>query len=224
MRNLILAGALAVFGGCATTPSGSSSESRLPTMGAVVQAARAQPWGAELKQIPATVIEVGDLASVPYMSFGAPDIEINVYGDPAKPAGIEIGTKSESPELRAAVRAFIGGLLSESDRQPLATLPDGKEVETNGLALEITPPTAADGFGAWWVTAFHPAVMQASKANVGEIDELAQVSSAPEGLPLAVADVPLDPAYSKYPRYRGNGTKTWSTSYYKQDGVYRRRK
>src|SRR4051794_37007832 len=106
MRSLLLAGAFAVLFGCATTSSSGTSDfqTRLPSMSNVVKAARAQPWGADLKQIPATVIEVGELASVPYLSFAGNDIELNVYGDPEKPAGIEVGTKSDSPETRAAVK------------------------------------------------------------------------------------------------------------------------
>ncbi|MEW5738820.1 MAG: hypothetical protein AB1938_07825 [Myxococcota bacterium] len=225
MRTTVLLTATFLLFGCATTSAsqGPAFDSRLPKMGDIVRAARAQPWGAELKQIPAVVVEVGDLAAVPYMSFGAPDVEINVYGDPAEPAGIEIGTKSESPEVRASLRAFLAGLLSEADRKPLDGLADGAEVINDGLALEITPPTAADGFGAWWVTAFHPAGVQSAKASVGEIEQLSGPQGDPLNAPLAFNDVGFHPAYSKYPRYKApSGSKVWATSYYKQDGVYRR--
>src|SRR4051812_25923776 len=105
MRTLLFVSAMAVLSACATTSSSTADfQTRLPAMEAVVKAARAQPWGADLKQIPATVIEVGELASVPYLSFAGTDIELNVYGDPAKPAGIEVGTKSDSPEVRASVK------------------------------------------------------------------------------------------------------------------------
>ncbi|MEW6432188.1 MAG: hypothetical protein AB1730_11840 [Myxococcota bacterium] len=224
MRKALLAAASVMLGACASTPSGSSSfESRLPVLGDVVKAARAQPWGPDLKQIPATVIEVGDLAAVPYMSFAGTDVELNVYGDPAPPAGIEIGTRSESPEFRAQIRSFISGLLPEPDRQPLDTLPDGKEIEIDGLALEITPPDASDGFGAWWVTAFHPVGVQGAKASVGEMGELALPNGDLLTAPLAFADVGFHPAFSKYPRYKPGSERIWATSSYKKDGVYRRR-
>lgn len=104
MRIPLLVGAFLVLCGCATSSSATADfQSRLPAMEDVVKAARTQPWGSDLKQIPATVIEVGELASVPYLSFVGGDVELNVYGDPAKPAGIEVGTKNESPEVRAQV-------------------------------------------------------------------------------------------------------------------------
>ncbi len=223
MRTLLLVAASAAAFACATTPSGSAAESRLPSLKAVVAAARTQPWGADLKQIPATVIEVGDLASVPYVSMAGAEIELNVYGDPERPAGIEVGTKSESPETRAALRKFIGGLLAEGDRPPLDALGDGKLVESAGLMLEITPPTAEDGFGAWWVTAFHAAGMKAAKASVGDINELAQPDDADLTAVQAFDDVGFHPTFRSYARFRP-GKRVWATAYFTQDGTYRRRK
>lgn len=225
MRSLLLAGAFAVLFGCATTPSGSSDfQTRLPSLSNVVKAARAQPWGADMKQIPATVIEVGELASVPYLSFAGTDIELNVYGDPEKPAGIEIGTKSDSPETRASVKAFIASLLNDADKKPLDTMPEGQEVTTDGMTLEITPPTAADGFGAWWVTASHPVGIQNAKASVGEMNEMAISADEDFSAALAVADIGTAPGFFKYQRYRPAAKRVYATSYFKKDGVYQRRK
>jgi hypothetical protein len=193
-------------------------------MSAVVKAARAQPWGADLKQIPATVIEVGELASVPYLSFAGTDVELNVYGDPEKPAGIEVGTKSDSPETRAAVKAFIAGLLNETDRKPLDTIPEGQEVTADGMTLEITPPTATDGFGAWWVTASHPVGIQSARASVGEMNEMALASDEDFNAAVAIPDVGTHPGFFKYQRFRPSGKRVYATSYFKKDGVYQRRK
>lgn len=225
MRILLLLSAFLVLCGCATSSSSTADfQSRLPAMEAVVKAAQAQPWGSDLKQIPATVIEVGELASVPYLSFAGNDVELNVYGDPAKPAGIEVGTKSESPEVRAQVKAFLAGLLNENDRKGLDTIPEGKEVEADGLALEITPPTAADGFGAWWVTASHPAGIKGAKASVGEMNEMAQPATEDFNAALALPDVGAHAGFFKYTRFRPAGKLVYATSYFKKDGVYQRRK
>lgn len=225
MRFLLLLGACAVLAGCATSSSGKTDfQSRLPALEAVVKAARAQPWGADLKQIPATVIEVGELASVPYLSFAGNDVELNVYGDPASPAGIEVGTKSDSPEVRASVRGFIGGLLNEADRKPLDSIPEGQEVVADGLALEITPPTAADGFGAWWVTASHPAAILNAKASVGEMNEMALPVVEDFNASMAIADLGAHPGFFRYVRFRPSSSRVYATSYFKKDGVYQRRK
>jgi hypothetical protein len=228
MRTLLLCAVTVLAVGCAstsTTTNASAVASRLPKMKQFVLAARAESWGADLHQIPAVVIEAGDLAAVPYISFGTADVELNVYGDPAAPAGIEVGTKSTSPETRAAIRAFVAKQLSEADAKPLADLADGKEVETDGMALEITPPEAADGFGAWWVTAFQPSIVKAAQASVGEMNEIALQPNDEFNAALAVPDVNTAQAFIKYPRYRGGtGKKIYATSFYKEGGVYKRRK
>lgn len=226
MRTLLLCAVVAVTG-CAnssSTATASATASRLPKMKQFVLAAKAESWGADLHQIPAVVIEAGDLAAVPYISFGTADIELNVYGDPAAPAGIEVGTKSTAPETRAAIRAFVAKQLSEADGKPLADLADGKEVEADGMALEITPPEAADGFGAWWVTAFQPSIVKAAQASVGEMNEIALEPNDEFNAALAVPDVSSAAAFIKYPRYRGGGKKIYATAFYKENGVYKRRK
>jgi hypothetical protein len=50
-----------------------------------------QPWITSLRQIPATVVDKGVMRNVPYLSFQSGDYELNVYGDPDNPAGVEIG-------------------------------------------------------------------------------------------------------------------------------------
>ncbi|MFO0595703.1 MAG: hypothetical protein U0228_10370 [Myxococcaceae bacterium] len=215
-----------LFGACATTPSQAAFTSRFPRAKDVVKAAREQPWGAELKQIPATVIEVGELANVPYVSFGNGTVELNVYGDPASPAGIEVGAKDASPETRAALKAFIGSQLNEADRKPLDGMPEGKEVEADGMTLEITPPEAADGFGAWWVTASQKAGIKQAQASVGELNELALEANSNDDYNAAtmMTDVGAAPGFIKFPRYRPGGKRIYATNYYKENGVYRRRK
>jgi hypothetical protein len=216
----------AVLGlGCATTGAkGGNFETRLPTMDAVVQSARTQPWGHDLKQIPATVVDVGDLTNVPYMSFAGKDVELNVYGDPAKPAGMEIGTKSDSVELRTQIKGFIALLLKTEDAGKLGTLEEGKKEETDGLALEITLPTAADAYGAWWVTASHPVGLKNAQASVGELGEVSSEPTMEFTDSPAFPEVGAAPNFFSYARYRPVGKRVYATSYYRKDGVYVRRK
>src|SRR5262245_61706014 len=51
-----------------------------------------QSWSGRLRQVPAMVITNGMLKNVPYLSFRCGlDYEVNIYGDLAKPAGVELG-------------------------------------------------------------------------------------------------------------------------------------
>lgn len=224
MRLGVLCASLLAFG-CATTGSkGGMVETRLPALEAVVQSARTQPWGGDLKQIPATVIDVGDLTNVPYMSFAGKDVELNVYGDPARPAGVEIGTKSASPELRGQLRAFIGQLLKAEDAPKLQAVAEGKKEEHEGLAMEVTLPEAADAYGAWWVTVTHPEGLKRAQASVGEVGELSGEPTMEFTDSPAFPEVGAAPNFFSYARYRPVGKRVYATSYYRKDGVYYRRK
>lgn len=68
---------------------------RFPRWSTVVAEVAAQPWGGNLHQIPATVMAVGDLPYVPYLSFkcGTPGKggTINVYGDLDNPIAFDSG-------------------------------------------------------------------------------------------------------------------------------------
>jgi hypothetical protein len=226
MRLSILFGASIVALSCATSSNkgAASFDTRLPAMEAVVQSAKAQPWGSELKQIPATVIDVGDLTNVPYMSFAGKDVELNVYGDPAHPAGLEIGTKSDSAELRAQLRTFISQLLKGGDAEKVKAVEEGKKEDSDGLALEVTKPDAPDAYGAWWVTATHPVGLNGARASVGEIGELSSEPRMDFSDSPAFPDVGATPNFFSYTRYRPIGKRVYTTSYYRKDGVYYRRK
>ncbi|HEX9046546.1 MAG TPA: hypothetical protein VF988_05920, partial [Verrucomicrobiae bacterium] len=69
-----------------------ATEERLPNFRNAVLSLSRQTWATNLIPIPATVIDKGVLRNVPYSSFHCgEDYEVNVYGDPEHPVGIETG-------------------------------------------------------------------------------------------------------------------------------------
>jgi hypothetical protein len=108
------------------------------------------------KQIPATVIDNGILAFIPYSSFriGA-DRELNIYGDPADPACVEFGVYhsllNSDAEKRRCI-AFLQQLVPGIDLGEIA-LARGKMLRS-GLVAEITPPTDPDAYGGWWISLY----------------------------------------------------------------------
>ncbi len=56
-----------------------------------LQVAASKSYLTNLVQIPSTVIDNGVFRNVPYKSYRAGDYEMNVYGDPVQPAGVEVG-------------------------------------------------------------------------------------------------------------------------------------
>ncbi len=113
-----------------------------------------------LVEIPATAIDIGEFRNIPYMSFRANhDLELNIYGDPEDPAGFEIGiygSRSGNARLRQDIRAFIAGFLAtRAEIAALYALDMKGGLKTVGsLTLEITPKTAPDAAGAWWISLY----------------------------------------------------------------------
>jgi hypothetical protein len=114
-----------------------------------------------LVEIPATMIDTGVFKDVPYKSFRVNrDIELNIYGDPNDPAGIELGIygpRSGNQKLRKALRGYLAGFLTtreEVARLYALNLDEGL-AQAGNLTLEITPRTAPDAYGAWWISLYN---------------------------------------------------------------------
>jgi hypothetical protein len=131
-----------------------------------------------LVEIPATLIDTGELKNVPYMSFRAnDDIELNIYGDPNNPAGFEIGiygARSGNAKLRQEIRGFLAGFLSTRDEiAALYSLSLNGGIKTVGnLTVEITPRTAPDAYGAWWISLYDKKALAAQKLDSAEYARL----------------------------------------------------
>ena len=138
------------------------------------QTAASQAWAKDLKQIPSTVIDNGVLRFVPYTSYRAGEYELNVYGDPAQPACVEIGIQGallKKPEARRQCLALVTALLdSADDRKLLASLNLEVDKKTrDGLTFEITPPTAPDAYGGWWVSVYDEKALDRARATPAEL-------------------------------------------------------
>lgn len=162
---------MAVIGYFKVQPPAAAPAARLPAARAALAGLRGTPLGRDLEQIPATVIDVGQLRRVPYLSHRAGEVEINIYGDPDAPACVEIGLHGGDAGRRAACRDALADLLPDpADRAALAGLDLAKGKATRaGLTLEVTPETAPDAYGAWWVSAYDARALEAARASDGDL-------------------------------------------------------
>jgi hypothetical protein len=134
---------------------------KLPSWRAIANDLRTNDAVKSLVEIPATVIDVGDFKNVPYKSFRVNnDVELNIYGDPENPAGVELGIygpRSSNKKLRRILRGYLAGFLTT--REEIATLYslglDKGIAQAGNLILEITPKDAPDAYGAWWVSLYN---------------------------------------------------------------------
>jgi hypothetical protein len=125
-----------------------------------------------LRQIPATTIDNGVLKNVPYLSFRVNEFaELNVYGNPDDPAGVEIGVYGrQNRDVRTlrTLRAFMVGFLgSKEEIAALYSLPlkTGGEKRIGKTSIQITPPDAPDAYGGWWILVNHPSKLEQSRLN-----------------------------------------------------------
>lgn len=193
-----------------------------------------------LRQIPSFVVDKGTLAFVPYSSYRVSSFEVNIYGDPDDPACAEVGTYDRSDEARAAVLQTMKTLLRDGERLPLlnacATWPSAAcsalaqaQVVTvpGGLTVEVTPADAPDAYGAWWVSAYDVAMVEASRVRPAEMSEVADVvvssqEPTPPMLPVAQPAPEWSQAdYAQSSKYRASpGGRVYVKGYYRKNGTY----
>jgi hypothetical protein len=123
------------------------------------------------------VIDKGVMRSVPYTSYrcgSGGDYEVNVYGDPDAPAGVEIGiygalTKDSSAKQHCV--EFISSVLPDKTDVALlkAARLDEDKIERGGMTIEITPPTAEDAYGGWWVSVYYEQRLDQARASDSEL-------------------------------------------------------
>lgn len=145
----------------------------LPNWRSIVQDLRLDDHVRSFEQIPATAIDIGNLRNVPYLSFRINGgSEMNVYGDPNRPAAIEFGVYGRGKgniRRQNMVREFIAGHLSSREEiRSLYSLDmtKGGEVRCGKLVFGVTPPEAEDSYGGRWLIIYDPARL--AKARVGD--------------------------------------------------------
>jgi hypothetical protein len=142
--------------------TGMNRQGQLPSWRVIANDLRTHDAVKSLVEIPATVIDVADFKNVPYKSFRVNEnVELNIYGDPEDPAGVELGIygpQSADKKLRKLLRGYLAGFLTT--REEIAALyslglQKGK-TQVGKIVIEITPANAFDAYGAWWVSLYNP--------------------------------------------------------------------
>jgi hypothetical protein len=164
-----------------------AAPARLARWDRAVEVMAPKQWDGTPRQVPALVIDEGPLANVPYMSWRAGNYEFNLYGDPEAPAGFELGVYGPLLKDEAAKKKCIDALCEllgdEKDRALVKglALAGGKQ-QREGFTFEITPETAPDAYGGWWVTAWEDAAIEKARANQEEIDRITATREEMEAL------------------------------------------
>lgn len=195
-----------------------AKDAGLPPQKKALQTLASAGFKEEPVQIPATVIDTGILKFVPYLSFRVgEDRELNIYGDPAAPACIEIGLyrgliASDVEKLRCI--AYLRRLLPDVDFMALK-LTGGKALR-GGLVLEITPPDAPDAYGGWWISAYSLPLLRGSAATNVSVTEI----SVPRDQAAPSAEWTASEIDRARPSSTGSSGRVYVRSYTRKDGTF----
>jgi hypothetical protein len=161
---------------------------RMPPWNDVLLALVKTKWATNVQQIPATVIDAGVMRHVPYQSYRCGgDYEVNVYGDPDRPASIEIGIYGgllNKNDAKLNCIELVASVLSDkTDAAIVRGLNQAQDlVSRNGLTFEITPPTSPDAYGGWWVSVYSETELNGARASEDELKQIT-VAKAPPPAP-----------------------------------------
>lgn len=150
----------------------------LPSWRIIVNDLRGHDIIRSLVEIPSTTIDVGIFQNVPYKSFRVnQDVEINIFGDPKSPAGVEVGVygpRKSNARLQKTLRSFLAGYMTSRDEiDALYNLDfEGGKTQAGNLTFEVTPPTAEDAYGAWWISVFNEDELNAIRLSDSDYDAL----------------------------------------------------
>ncbi|HEY8904280.1 MAG TPA: hypothetical protein VIM48_11250, partial [Chthoniobacterales bacterium] len=110
------------------------------------------------------------LERVPYLSFRANTIyEMNIYGNPEDPAGLEIGyygnmwlhSGDAQRRCREFLASYLGGIKQFEALYRLNS--SGGQDVVDGLRIVIIPRGAPDSYNGWWVSITNPAKLDAAR-------------------------------------------------------------
>jgi hypothetical protein len=204
---------------------------RLPSWRVIANDLRTHDAVKSLVEIPATVIDVADFRNVPYKSFRVnEDVELNIYGDPENPAGVELGIygpRSVDKKLRKLLRAYLAGFLTT--REEIAALyslglSKGK-TQVGNIIIEITPAHAFDAYGAWWVSLYNPTALDKVRLSDSEYKRLVRPFDeviGKKGRVISGGWSRKDAERSRKVRAEGSSAKVIMKGFYRDDnGVFR---
>jgi hypothetical protein len=227
----------------AATPASKASESgtgivRYPD---IMLLLAKQTWAVDLHAIPATVVDTGPLKHVPYKSHRvAGECEVNVYGDPDQPTCVEVGLLGKFVNHVIAKQRcveFVASLFDDETSQAIivAMKKDKDLVKRDPLTFEITPATADDAYGGWWISVYNEKMLGLTRASEKELAAITTERQRASGAASPTPPVrraeedwnswrPSDFQYARAPTAASSGTsgggRVYVHGYTRKDGTY----
>ncbi len=157
---------------------------RIADWQACFRALAGRPWGGDLRLLPSPVMDSGDLKNVPYVVHASDNYEFVLYGDPDKPARVEIGLSGSllgNDQARKECIDLAASFLRDAD--DVAALRSlaakGEKKERAGLILEIDQEPDWRGKESWWVSLTDPRAVEDARVPDHQVASLTTSEAAP---------------------------------------------
>jgi hypothetical protein len=193
------------------------TEGRLIDSGLIIETFATRFGKKDLKQVPSEVIDTGIFQYVPYLTYETSRGELNIYGDPQHPAGVEIGIYAGKTSTKQELRSLMAGLLQQAaDRELVLGLSlDEDKLERAGLTFEVTPPTADESYGGWWISIYDAAAIGRARASDAELKTIAVQAPAQKNEPPAETKKP-----PRKTKEAGTSDRVYIPDYSREEGAY----
>jgi hypothetical protein len=199
---------------------------KLPPWRMIVSDLRSDDNIRSFRQIPATTVEKGEFARIPYLSFRINRrVEMNVYGNPEDPVAIEFGIyerkASEITRFKKITRTYLAGLLdNRHEIAALYSLEDkGGKKTVGNLTFQVTPPEAPDADGAWWISIYEHRRLDAFRVP----DAIYRKNTLPFGVVNHGNGVVRDGKIAFFDKFLQSNMEAWSGMIPDLRGFYRDR-
>ncbi len=184
------------------------------------RALSARSWGADLRLLPAPLMDGGDLKNVPYAIHASDSYEFVLFGDPDAPARVELGISGallEDAQSRKECVDLVAAFLREpEDVEALRSLaPKGDRKERSGLVFEIDQEPDSRGRETWWVSVTDPRALVAARVSDPQVASLV-TSEAPQ--------VPRNPTLVERAKGKGEAQEVITTFGTEREGPHKKRK
>jgi len=152
----------------------------LPPLGLALRRLREFSWSTSPRQVPVLVADRGRWKFLPAVSFWVGGFcQVSCYGDPARPAAIEVSLHRPSRDsweqkrdLLEYMMGLVPGLAADNRFDNLNI--HGDSFAVGDLWFAVSPPESADNPDRWTVRLIHDISITASRASMQELQAISE--------------------------------------------------
>ena len=164
----------------ASQPAFDPSKHPLPPLGFALRRLREFSWSSSPRQVPVLVVDRGRWKYLPAVSFWVGGFcQVSCYGDPARPAAIEVSLHRPAPDawgqkrdLLEYMMGLVPGLAADNRFDQLNI--HGDSFALGDLWFSVSAPGSLENPDRWTVRLIHETSIAASRATIEELQAISE--------------------------------------------------